>query len=405
MVRNATSSGGGVEKITPRDDSAIAPQGADALATESRYYFDSAKEYEWSFWQYMLHPKKYQAAWNEYQQARKQNAEDASADVQRYFDLVGRETLKVANVPLSLGFVNAQGGVGKTTLSCYTASTLAEVARRQTVLFDHNPMMGVCDLLLGLSDRNGLTIRRAYRDACEGKLNKAGLFTQRLSGTKHGVKLVGADRVVQHEEFYSQDMAKAVVALGVDHAELLVHDTGNGVQTPGMSGLLESLNVMGVPTAMNRKSIRLTINTLQSLHEWGYGDLVERAIVVVMGLRPGETLEMYRELYNEEASEMRKKHDVYDLSDTNTLLAVPFDQSIVAFDEIDLDQTDFYVQLAFREVALAALLLAQQSEWSKHDPALASGQEQGYASGQLIKLPSGRNPVLPWTSASSRLAS
>ena len=54
---------------------------------------------------------------------------------------------------------------------------------------------------------------------------------------------------------------------------------------------------------------------------------------------------------------------------------------------------------------LPALLLAQQSEWSKHDPALASGQEQGYASGQLIKLPSGRNPVLPWTSASSRLAS
>ena len=99
---------------------------------------------------------------------------------------------------------------------------------------------------------------------------------------------------------------------------------------------------------------------------------------------PGRTLEDYRK--------------AMDLPESQLLFAVPDDERGRMNDPVNLKLTDFYVSLAYREIALAALLVAHAP-----DHAGSAKRLSELRTGKLVELPSGRTPVLPWIDGSDRL--
>ena len=352
----------------------------DDSSTRSMWKYLTSKDYRTAWTQHVIRLEEKR---KELQAFQKQAEIDEEEDIRLYFDRLRGAIRGFSNTRTSFTVLHPKGGIGKTPTICYVASVLGEISRRPIVLFEHHQMQGTAGDQLGLTGTVSLHSRKAAELFAAGMLNDSGSFTGDLPITKHGVMVVTSEEVVEEGELYGEEVSATNIQFARKHAQFIANDTDNAIQIPATKGVLLNTDVIIFPTSTDEVTLRMTRKLRENLTHWGYGDLVARSITVLSGIEPGDQLEDYREKLG--------------LSETDVLLTVPFDTRIFKRMPIDLDETDFYVQIAYREIALAMLYASH----AKSNPGFAEKLRM-IRTGHLVDLPSGRTPVLPWIDGSNR---
>lgn len=308
-----------------------------------------------------------------------QLAQQKIDDVNEYAKLLVDEIRRVNQQRTSTVTVSqVRGGVTKTTTSVYVASVLAEIAHRIVTLIDNNEMWGTPGRVLGIPAEGTVTVRGISDQVDSGSVNDFRTFSGKLGSTKHGVQLVASDAMVQENNLYGYDTSKRVITIAQGNSVFVVNDTGNNIAGAAMRAALELTDVLLVPTITSGNSLAGAVITMNNYNSWGHADKVKHSIVIVSGLRPGETAEDYR--------------SKLELSDEHILLGTPYDQRLYDDEVVDLEVTERYTQIAYLEIVLALSQIARYVQDHGY-----SGKPIQIKQGQLVKLPSGRIPILPYT--------
>lgn len=398
------TTGGGIQQINPTSDNK--PNPGSTLVPVQKKTYDLDGEYSWLRG---LFDKNYQRAYTERTVAKAaaaEAAEQAELEAAARTEQATRNAIKdlllydqlledkirqlTTRCRMSLTVSHFKGGVGKTPFSCNFASELFVNGKRPTVVIDHNQMWGTAARQLGLKHAPCMTIRQALQLWNTGKLRQAGDFTSELATSRHGVALLASDRVTKRGERYGEETSVHNIRLAREHVQFVINDTGNDGESSAMKGVLDNTGVLVVPTSPDEDGIDIAQAVFDTYRGWGdesnnYVQLVDRSITVIMGIKPGEKIESYRSQLG--------------LSDEQILLAIPYDQRAADRKETNLGETDFYVRLAYKETVCTALMV----EHAHTNPEFAK-QIRGLRTGQLLELPSGRAPALPWIDGSEPIA-
>lgn len=309
---------------------------------------------------------------------------DKLADILEYNTLLGDALLAEGNVYLRSAAAQAKGGGGKSPLIASTASAAADCSKRNTLIIDNNQAMGNVAKFLGIPRDGGMTTRECAELTKQGELKNAADFSVRIPSSRYGVMLLVSDKVVKQNDLYGRDTAMTNMQVSQQHFPLIFNDTGNGVQDPATGGVWDMLNVLMFPSLTRETHIEASLETRDLIYSWrsdsnNYASLVENGIQVVVGIKPGETLESYREKL--------------ELTDDRLLFAQPYDPRMAEDKPVNFMLSSLYYQIACREIALVNLRIARRSTMTAQD-------RLGLKTGRLVQLESGRTPVLPWIDGS-----
>ncbi|MFF5019027.1 MinD/ParA family protein [Streptomyces sp. NPDC001165] len=220
-----------------------------------------------------------------------------------------------------IAVISLKGGVGKTTVTTALGSTLASERQDRVLAIDANPDAGT----LGRRVRRetGATIRdlvqaipslRTYHDIRA--------FT---SQAPSGLEIVANDvDPAISTTFNDEDYRRAIDVLGAQYPIILT-DSGTGLLYSAMRGVLDladQLIVIATPSVDGASSASTTLDWLNA---HGYGDLVQRSLTVVSGVR--------------EKGRMVKVEDIvaHFSERCRGVVPVPFDEHLSAGAEVDLD--------------------------------------------------------------------
>ncbi|MFF1796187.1 MinD/ParA family protein, partial [Kitasatospora sp. NPDC058263] len=280
-----------------------------------------------------------------------------------------------------IAVISLKGGVGKTTTTTALGATLASERQDKVIAIDANPDAGT--LGRRVKRQTGATIRdlvtaiphlRSYMDIRQ--------FTSQDLHSGLEILANDVDPAVS-TTFNDSDYRQVIDVLGRQYPIILT-DSGTGLLYSAMRGVLDladQLIIVSTPSVDGASSASTTLDWL-SAH--GYADLVQRSITVVSGVR--------------ETSKMIKVEDIVAHFQTRCrgVIVVPFDESLAAGAEVNLDMMRPKVREAYFELATlvgedivrAQQAAAQQSGWQQqaHQPpqptAPYPGQPQPYADPQ-----------------------
>lgn len=274
---------------------------------------------------------------------------------------------------------HVKGGVAKTTTSSNMSSMLGETARRTVTQIDSNPMWGTSFRLLGVPREETLTVRQVRDMLNRGELETHKQFIGALGSTRHGVCLVASDAVSQREDHYDFDTAKQVIQCGQRHSVFVVNDTGNDIAGGAMQATLELSDVMVVPSIITGDSIEGARVTFDNYKSWGHTKLVRHSVMVVSGLESGDSAENYRQQLG--------------LGPDHILVGIPYEDRLKNNEVIDLSKNDIVTQIAYLELVFVVTSVARHVQDYGYE-----GDPLKFEQGQLVPIPSGRRPVLPYVS-------
>ncbi|WP_030245460.1 MinD/ParA family ATP-binding protein [Streptomyces sp. NRRL S-350] len=282
-----------------------------------------------------------------------------------------------------IAVISLKGGVGKTTTTTALGATLASERQDKVIAIDANPDAGT--LGRRVKRQTGATIRdlvtaiphlRSYMDIRQ--------FTSQDLNSGLEILANDVDPAVS-TTFNDSDYRQVIDVLGRQYPIILT-DSGTGLLYSAMRGVLDladQLIIVSTPSVDGASSASTTLDWL-SAH--GYADLVQRSITVVSGVR--------------ETSKMIKVEDIVAHFQTRCrgVVVVPFDESLAAGAEVNLDMMRPKVREAYFELATlvgedivrAQQAAAQQSSWQQAQaPQPQPYQAQGAQSPQPA-------PGAPW---------
>jgi MinD-like ATPase involved in chromosome partitioning or flagellar assembly len=273
--------------------------------------------------------------------ARKEEAER-----QRKLDLIRTPVLSCYRIAV----ISLKGGVGKTTTTTALGATLAIERQDKVIAIDANPDAGT----LGRRVRRetGATIRDLV--TAIPYLNSYMDIRRFTSQAPSGLEILANDvDPAISTTFNDEDYRRVIGVLGQQYPIILT-DSGTGLLYSAMRGVLDladQLIVISTPSVDGASSASTTLDWL-SAH--GYGDLVQRSITVISGVR--------------ETGKMIKVEDIVAHFKTRCrdVVVVPFDEHLAAGAELDLDMMRPRTREAYFN--LAALIA---EDFSRHQ------QEQG----------------------------
>ncbi|MFP8884363.1 SCO5717 family growth-regulating ATPase [Streptomyces mangrovi] len=273
--------------------------------------------------------------------ARKEEAER-----QRKLSLIRTPVLSCYRIAV----ISLKGGVGKTTTTTALGATLASERQDKVIAIDANPDAGT----LGRRVRRetGATIRDLV--TAIPYLNSYMDIRRFTSQAPSGLEILANDvDPAISTTFNDEDYRRVIGVLGQQYPIILT-DSGTGLLYSAMRGVLDladQLIVISTPSVDGASSASTTLDWL-SAH--GYGDLVQRSITVISGVR--------------ETGKMIKVDDIVAHFKTRCrdVVVVPFDEHLAAGAELDLDMMRPRTREAYFN--LAALIA---EDFSRHQ------QEQG----------------------------
>ncbi|WP_188307973.1 MinD/ParA family protein, partial [Streptomyces sp. CBMA123] len=291
-----------------------------------------------------------------------------------------------------IAVISLKGGVGKTTTTTALGATLASERQDKVIAIDANPDAGT--LGRRVKRQTGATIRdlvtaiphlRSYMDIRQ--------FTSQDLNSGLEILANDVDPAVS-TTFNDSDYRQVIDVLGRQYPIILT-DSGTGLLYSAMRGVLDladQLIIVSTPSVDGASSASTTLDWL-SAH--GYADLVQRSITVVSGVR--------------ETSKMIKVEDIVAHFQTRCrgVIVVPFDESLAAGAEVNLDMMrpkvrEAYFELATlvgEDIARAQQAAAQQAGWQQQAQAGYQQQPQPYADPQQQGYPGqAAQPVpgAPW---------
>ncbi|MFE9428867.1 AAA family ATPase [Kitasatospora sp. NPDC006697] len=262
-----------------------------------------------------------------------------------------------------IAVISLKGGVGKTTTTTALGATLASERQDKVIAIDANPDAGT--LGRRIKRQTGATIRdlvtaiphlRSYMDIRQ--------FTSQDQNSGLEILANDVDPAVS-TTFNDSDYRQVIEVLGRQYPIILT-DSGTGLLYSAMRGVLDladQLIIVATPSVDGASSASTTLDWL-SAH--GYADLVQRSITVVSGVR--------------ETSKMIRIEDIVAHFQTRSrgVVVVPFDESLAAGAEVNLDMMRPKVREAYFDLATLVgedIVRAQQAQQ-------AAGGWQQQAGGQ-----------------------
>lgn len=301
-----------------------------------------------------------------------------ASDRQEYIQLlIAAIKAETQQIGFSCLIANLKGGSGKTPLSALIANVLRKVTGRVVTAVDNNPFGGTLYKWLGVDRLGTNTIRGLHKDVESRKVKTFRDFSDCLGFNDLGVQFLASDRVADRHT-YGKTVAMNVGTAAKQNSNFVVNDTSNDISNGAFEAVLELSAVMVVAGLCVPDKLDGVNETIDILNSWGYDEETRHAITVVLGLKPGDSAENYREQMG--------------LSPEAILLGNPEDEHLKSFQAIDLDQLSEESWIAALEVTLAVCLVARHKlinpDKNKHPLELIQGQ--------LVPLSSGRTPVLSY---------
>jgi MinD-like ATPase involved in chromosome partitioning or flagellar assembly len=261
----------------------------------------------------------------------KQRSQPASRPASR-FKLGGKaaeaerqQKLQVIRTPVlscyRIAVISLKGGVGKTTTTTALGATLASERQDKVIAIDANPDAGT----LGRRVRRetGATIRDLV--TAIPYLNSYMDIRRFTSQAPSGLEILANDvDPAISTTFNDEDYRQVIDVLGKQYPIILT-DSGTGLLYSAMRGVLDladQLIIVSTPSVDGASSASTTLDWLAA---HGYGDLVQRSITVISGVR--------------ETGKMVKVEDIVAHFRTRCrgVVVAPFDEHLAAGAELDLD--------------------------------------------------------------------
>ncbi|MFE7562043.1 MinD/ParA family protein [Kitasatospora sp. NPDC057500] len=278
----------------------------------------------------------------------------AAAEKARKLEIIRTPVLSCYRIAV----ISLKGGVGKTTTTTALGATLASERQDKVIAIDANPDAGT--LGRRVKRQTGATIRdlvtaiphlRSYMDIRQ--------FTSQDLHSGLEILANDVDPAVS-TTFNDSDYRQVIEVLGRQYPIILT-DSGTGLLYSAMRGVLDladQLIIVSTPSVDGASSASTTLDWL-SAH--GYADLVQRSITVVSGVR--------------ETAKMIKVEDIVAHFQTRCrgVVVVPFDESLAAGAEVNLDMMRPKVREAYFDLATlvgediirAQQAAAQQASWQQ----------------------------------------
>ncbi|MFF7638485.1 AAA family ATPase [Kitasatospora sp. NPDC008050] len=269
-----------------------------------------------------------------------------------------------------IAVISLKGGVGKTTTTTSLGATLASERQDKVIAIDANPDAGT--LGRRIKRQTGATIRdlvtaiphlRSYMDIRQ--------YTSQDLNSGLEILANDVDPAVS-TTFNDSDYRQVIDVLGRQYPIILT-DSGTGLLYSAMRGVLDladQLIIVATPSVDGASSASTTLDWL-SAH--GYADLVQRSITVVSGVR--------------ETSKMIRIEDIVAHFQTRCrgVVVVPFDESLAAGAEVNLDMMRPKVREAYFELATLVgedIIRAQQAAasggWQQQQQPAQGAPQQGW---------------------------
>ncbi|WP_380285194.1 MinD/ParA family protein [Kitasatospora purpeofusca] len=256
----------------------------------------------------------------------------AAAEKSRKLEIIRTPVLSCYRIAV----ISLKGGVGKTTTTTALGATLASERQDKVIAIDANPDAGT--LGRRVKRQTGATIRdlvtaiphlRSYMDIRQ--------FTSQDLHSGLEILANDVDPAVS-TTFNDSDYRQVIDVLGRQYPIILT-DSGTGLLYSAMRGVLDladQLIIVSTPSVDGASSASTTLDWL-SAH--GYADLVQRSITVVSGVR--------------ETAKMIKVEDIVAHFQTRCrgVVVVPFDESLAAGAEVNLDMMRPKVREAYFDLA------------------------------------------------------
>lgn len=281
---------------------------------------------------------------------------DEFAELKSEFDELGnraRELVFHYKVKLKLTVANEDGGVGKTFLSNALATEAADLLRKLVTLIESRRGTAFGMETLGIPVEDTVTIRQLYELMPE--ITDADSFEQATSSNKFGVVGIAADTKIPKNDTFDGEKARKVVALCDRMGRLSVRDTGNSPSDEINVGMCQDANVGVFVSRPGRISSMASCSTRETFSSQGLGHLVDRGILVVNVLRPGQSAEDFRENL--------------DPDESMPLYGVRSDPYVEPENVIDPYKWQFETRLDIRRILVAALEQAYLQQTDAPAPA------------------------------------
>ncbi|MBW1601215.1 AAA family ATPase [Streptomyces sp. JJ66] len=244
--------------------------------------------------------------------ARKEEAER-----QRKLELIRTPVLSCYRIAV----ISLKGGVGKTTTTTALGATLATERQDKVIAIDANPDAGT----LGRRVRRetGATIRDLV--TAIPHLTSYMDIRRFTSQAPSGLEILANDvDPAVSTTFNDEDYRRVIDVLGQQYPIILT-DSGTGLLYSAMRGVLDladQLIVISTPSVDGASSASTTLDWLAA---HGYGELVQRSLTVISGVR--------------ETGKMIRVEDIVAHFKTRCreVVVVPFDEHLSAGAELDLD--------------------------------------------------------------------
>ncbi|MFG3253597.1 SCO5717 family growth-regulating ATPase [Streptomyces sp. NPDC048172] len=238
------------------------------------------------------------------------------AERQRKLELIRTPVLSCYRIAV----ISLKGGVGKTTTTTALGSTLATERQDKVIAIDANPDAGT----LGRRVRRetGATIRDLV--TAIPYLNSYMDIRRFTSQASSGLEILANDVDPAISTTFNDDDYRRVIDVLGKQYPIILTDSGTGLLYSAMRGVLDladQLIIISTPSVDGASSASTTLDWLAA---HGYGDLVQRSITVISGVR--------------ETGKMIKVEDIVAHFETRCrgVVTIPFDEHLSAGAELDL---------------------------------------------------------------------
>lgn len=196
-------------------------------------------------------------------------------------------------------FINSKGNGATTTSVVWTSTGLCVETGTEVTVFDANWASGTASQRLRLSRAETVSERLLVDNLGVLSVNH-GTFNEYVRSNTDRVRVVAAKSVMQGGGKLSDAEYVQVATLAFDNCDYLYVDTPNDIASEQLLALADIAHVLVFTANVGEQdSLRQLGTSMQALRNHGLEDKVNRSVVLISNLRPGESPNDFRKYQNE----------------------------------------------------------------------------------------------------------
>ncbi|UYP20540.1 AAA family ATPase [Rhodococcus sp. Z13] len=234
-----------------------------------------------------------------------------------------------------IAVLSLKGGVGKTTTTVGLGSTFASLRGDSVIAVDANPDFGT--LAQRIPGGSASTVRDLLADAAN--IRRISDVRAHTAQAPSRLEVLASERDPAASEVFGEDDYRRIVDILQVFYDIVLTDCGTGIMHSVMRGVLDLAHTLVLVASPAVDAARSAAATLDWLQAHGYGDLVDRTVVVVSSARPGSA--------NVDIDAITGHF----LARCRAVQVLPFDEHLAEGGEIDLDRLRPATRTAFVELA------------------------------------------------------